>query len=127
MPYDSERDQFYWDPFRQAHPNLGSFAKDGSNYDPSVPKPKLSDARRVLANKFRPRQTFQVTIVGKLYFGSSKIDGLSFVTDMNTIEYASLQGGHGGGGTATLESKLEELSGYTGFERVTGIYFRPLN
>lgn len=125
MPYLPESDQFFWDPFRQ---KTGStFARDGSDYDPSVKKPKLSDAWRVLHRHFRPRTRIQVTIVGKLYKGRSTIDGLSFVTDMDSIEYLSVQGGHGGGGIATLELKMEALSGYEHFERITGIYFRALD
>lgn len=132
MPYLSGTDQYYWDPYRQkteaANPGHGkTFSMDGSDYDPTIPKPKLSDAYRFLSRHFRPSTRLLVTIVGKLYKGRSTIDGLTFPTDMNSLEYASVQGGHGGGGTATLESKMEELSGYTDFERITGIYIRALD
>ena len=131
MPYMESTDQFYWDPQREKTGE--TFARDGSNYDASVPKPKLSDAYRVLNRHFQNRTEFQVTIVGKLYKGKSKIDGLSFRTDLQSIRGSldiALSGGavkHGGGGIS-LEEKVQILAGLSETpERITGIYFRALD
>src|SRR5487761_49057 len=91
MPYMEETDQYYFDPFKQETGE--TFARDGSNYDSSVPRPKLSDAFRTLNRHFKPGQLFQVTIVGKLYKGKSKVTGMSFTTDFSSIEFVSTGSG----------------------------------
>lgn len=131
MPYMSETDQYYFDPQRE---KTGStFARDGSDYDASVPRPKLSDAYRVLDRHFKPRTLFKITITGKLYKGKSTVSGLSFVTDLQSIRGAldiALTGGavkHGGGGHS-LEEKIQILAGlYETPERITGMYFKALD
>jgi hypothetical protein len=131
MPYMEETDQYYWDAWRED--TGATFQRDGSNYQPNYPKPKLSDAYRTLERHFKPRTLFRVTIVGKLYKGRSPITGMTFTTDLQSIRGAldiSLSGKavkHGGGGVS-LEEKMQILAGLTDTpERITGIYFRALD
>lgn len=122
MPYNSSSDEYFWGT---------SFARDGSDWNPNAPRPKLSDAYRVLNRT--GSDLFQITVVGKIYKGKSEISGVSGVVDIMSIKGAidvSLTGkaiSHGGGGYS-LEDKVKILLGLT--ERptkITGIYFRPLD
>lgn len=129
MPYLKDKDQFYWDYNRQH--NGATFKRDGSDYNPSYPKPKLSDARRVLANHFRPSTTFEITVVGyNLVYSSvaEPISAYSFYADMDSIENVSIMGGHGGGGFS-IEDKIVSLGKFqlANDARITGIYFRALD
>lgn len=137
MAYLKDRDQYYWDPYRQLTEAMyGSgkgktFSTDGSDYDPKIPKPKLSDARRYLSKHFGIKIKFQVTVVGyMLVYSSSEspISGLTFITDMDSIENVSTTG-KTGGVQSDIESKIHALSGYDFSDeaRITGIYFRPLD
>ena len=129
MAYLADRDQYYWDQYRQV--TGATFLPDGSDYDTKWAKPKLSDARRYLTRHFSMKTRFQVTIVGYgLVYSSaqSPISAFSFVTDLQSIDNASIVSGLGPGGF-TLEAKMSHLSGFILGEdaRITGIYFRALD
>jgi hypothetical protein len=82
VPYDEERDQYYWDPFRQATGE--TFASDGSNYDPSYESPALSDAVRVLSKR---GTLFRMLVSGRLKY---KANGPFIETISGKVDIQSL-------------------------------------
>ena len=66
MPYNPASDEYFWGK---------CFARDGSDYDPNYPSPKLSDAYRVLKRHFSHDTVFQVAICGKLRYGLTSVGG----------------------------------------------------
>lgn len=128
MPYDPERDVYFW--------GKSDWARDGSDYDPNFKSPKLSDAVRVLERHFSDDTTFSVIIVGKLYRGQTKISGVSFNTDLLSLKvvtnplraFKGASRGHGGGGKTTTEDKIRILGKLTETpDHVLYIGFHPLD
>lgn len=128
MPYDATRDEYYWGY---------SPKSDGSDYDPSIKSPKLSDAFRVLNRhvKHPDRTRLQMVVVGRIQYksGGPYIQGYTANITFGSLEATAtsvgLTGGavkHGGGGFST-EEKISALIGLPGIEKVTGIYFRILD
>lgn len=113
MPYNSERDEYYWGK---------CFARDGSDYDPNYESPAFSDAVRVLNRHFQKNTVFHVVFCGKMYKGRSKISAVPGETDLDSIQVIS-----GVLGRST-EWKVARLLGLMEEpEHVTGMFFRALD
>ena len=127
MPYDREKDQYYWGYSPQP---------DGTGYNPNAPSPKLSDAYRVLKNHVASvtKSRIQIAVVGKLYKGKGKYTGLTGTVTFGSFEATATGGGltgkavKQGGGGFSLEQKIAALLGLKEVpEEITGIYFRILD
>lgn len=114
MPYNPDKDEYYWGK---------CFARDGSDYDPNYPSPRLSDASAVLSRHFPSGTSFHVVICGKVYKHKSDISGVPTTTDLDSIQVLSGVPGR------SLEWKMSRLYGFGDDnipQHVTGIFFRPL-
>lgn len=135
MPYDPERDEYYWGE---------TFSEE--NYDPNAARPRLSQAVRVLRHK---GEVFSMLVTGKMGSPHKKMSGITKTVTIEEIEkYAfgqeqkgeaerkAEQEARGGkfsparlvSGGQSLEEKIQDMFGLnTRPEHVTGLFFHVLD